>query len=102
MPTTKTVTHIDGTESQLDSDLLTNLRETCRRAIEGRREKLGNGTGGMLEREELAVLYCQAVMLGLDHVTLEPFGPESRAVAGAHRNARRLVAWGRREAGLVG
>lgn len=112
MPTTnatETVTHIDGAERPIDPSLLDFLREQTRSAIIERREKLGNGTGGVQEREELAVLYAQALTLGLDPLTMELLAsnPIDRIPADeqlewmvARRNAHCLWAWGRRQAGL--
>lgn len=115
MPTTNTAeltaTPIDGTERPLDPSLLDFLREQTRAAIIERREKLGNGTGGVQEREELAVLYAQALTLGLDPVTLVQLIdlrwsaiPQSEIArwseAVGHVNA--LIRWARHEAGLIG
>lgn len=97
--------------AQIDPTLLDFLgAHTCAAILE-RREKLGNGTGGMQEREELAILYAHALTLGLDPLTLAPMTKEAflalpaderddmvRAIA----NSVRLVQWGRRQAGLVG
>lgn len=108
----KTVTHIDGTERPIDPSLLDFLREQTRAAIVERREKLGNGTGGVQEREELAVLYGQALTLSLDPLTLKTLEEmdagdfagipedELREWMRATKCAESLFRWGCRQAGL--